>query len=100
MKNDESTTDLVLSKKLASFQKLTGLCEYHKLIVNNLALTLFKLHTWYGILHRTSKNIWGFLVSSIQTNFFCDNFKKNVEGLACQENFVVSVLTKSSRVTY
>ena len=42
MKNDESTTDLVLSKKFTSFRKLTGLCDYHKLILNNRALTLFK----------------------------------------------------------
>ena len=65
MKNDESSTDLVLSKKLASFHlfKLTGLCDYHKLIVNNRALTLFKCHAGYGVQHRT-KNIWGFLVFS------------------------------------
>ena len=42
MKNDESTTDLVLSKKFTSFRKLTGLFGYHKLIVSNRALTLFK----------------------------------------------------------
>ena len=68
MKNDELTKDLVLSKKLTSFQKLTGLCDYHKLIVNNHALKLFKFHMGYGILHRTTKNIWGFLVFS--TNQF------------------------------
>ena len=62
MKNDESTTDLVLSKNFTSFQKLTGLCDYHKLIVNNLVLVIFKCHTRYGILHRTSKNIWSFLI--------------------------------------
>ena len=28
MKNDESTTDLDLSKKITPFQKLTGLCDY------------------------------------------------------------------------
>ena len=32
MKNDELITDLVLPKKLTSFQKLTDLCNYHKLI--------------------------------------------------------------------
>ena len=68
MKNDESTTDLVLFKKLTSFQKLTGLRDHHKLIVNNGALILFKCHMRFGILHRTSKNIWGFLFSS--TNQF------------------------------
>ena len=68
MKNDELTTDLVLSKKLTSFQKLTGLCDYHKLIVNNHVLTLFKSHMRYRIPHRTTKNIWGFLVFS--TNQF------------------------------
>ena len=97
MKNDGSTTDLALSKKLISFQKLTGLCDYHKLIVNNRALTLFKCHTRYGILHRTTKNIWGFLVFNTNQSF-CDNFKKNGNGHACQGNFVVSVLTKFSRV--
>ena len=42
MKNDESNTDLVLSKKLAPFQKLTGLCDY-----------IYD----YEILHRTTKRI-------------------------------------------
>ena len=32
MKNDESTKDLVLFKKLTSFQKLTGLFNDHHLI--------------------------------------------------------------------
>ena len=95
MKNDELTTDLVLSKKLTSFQKLTG--DYHKLIVNNHALTLFKCHVRYGILQRTTKNIWGFLVFS-KKQFFCDNSKKNAEGLTSQRNLVVSVLPKSSKV--
>ena len=95
MKNDELTTDLVLSKKLTSFQKLTG--DYHKLIVNNHALTLFKCHVRYGILQRTTKNIWGFLVFS-KKQFFCDNSKKNAKGLASQRNLVVSVLPKSSKV--
>ena len=97
MKNDGSTTDLALSKKLISFQKLTGLCDYHKLIVNNRALTLFKCHTRYGILHRTTKSIWGFL--GFGTNqFFCDIPKENGKGLACQGNFLVSVIPKSFRV--
>ena len=68
MKNDELTTDLVLSKKLTSFQKLTGLCDSHKLIVNNHVLPLFKCDMRYRIPHRTSKNIWAFLVFS--TNQF------------------------------
>ena len=55
MKNDELITDLVLSKKLTSFQEMTGLCDYHKLIVNNDTLILFKCHMRYGILHRTTK---------------------------------------------
>ena len=70
MKNDKSTTDSVLSKILTSFQKLTGLCGYHKLIVNNRALTLFKCHTCYVILRRTIRNIWGFLVFSPNQFFF------------------------------
>ena len=69
MKNDDSTTNLVLFKKLTSFQKLTGLCDYHKLIVNNRVPTLFKCHTWYGILQRTTKNIWSFLVFSANKFF-------------------------------
>ena len=40
MKNDESTPDLVLSKKVTSFQILTDLCDYHKLIVNNRSLII------------------------------------------------------------
>ena len=91
MKNDELTKDLVLSKKLTSFQKLTGLCDYHKLIVNNRALTLFKFHMRYGILRRTIKNIWGFLFFSTNQFFFCGNSKKNGKGFASQKNFVVSI---------
>ena len=55
MKNDESITDLALPKKLTSFQKLTGLCDCHKLIVSNHAITLFKCHARYGTLNRTRK---------------------------------------------
>ena len=69
MKNDESTTDFLLSKKLTSFQKLTGLCDYRKLIVNNRTVTLFKFYTRYGILHRATKNVWGFLVFSTNQSF-------------------------------
>ena len=99
MRNDELITDLVLSKNLTSFQEMTGLCDYHKLIVNNHALILFKCHMRYGILHRTTKKS-GVFLSLVQTNFFCNNnSKKNDKVLACQRNFVVSVLPKSSRVT-
>ena len=80
MKNDKSTADLVLSKKLTSLQKLTGLCNYHKLTVNNGALTLFKCHTCQGILHRTTNNIWGFL-GSIETNFFVAILRRMVKVL-------------------
>ena len=38
MKNDESITNSVLPKELTFFQKLTGLCDYHKLIVSNYAI--------------------------------------------------------------
>ena len=69
MKNDELTTDLVSSAKLTAFQKLTRLCDYHKLILNNQALTLFKCHMRYRTLHRTTKNIWGFSVFS-RNQFF------------------------------
>ena len=68
MKNDELITDLVLSKKLTSFQKLAGLCDSYKLVVNNHVIPLFKCHMRYRIPHRTTKNIWGFLVFS--TNQF------------------------------
>ena len=54
MKNDESITDLALPKKLTSFQKLTGLCDCHKLIVSNHAIT-FKCHARYGTLNRATK---------------------------------------------
>ena len=97
MKNDELITDLVLPKKLTSFQEMTGLCDYHKLVVNNHALILFKCHMRYGILHRTTKKS-GVFLSLVQTNFFCNNSKKNGKVLACQKNFVVSVLPKSSSV--
>ena len=55
MKKDESMTDLVLRKKLTCYQKLTGLCDYHKLILSNHAITLFKCCTRYGTLHRATK---------------------------------------------
>ena len=64
MKDSESTTDLVLSIKLTSFRKLTDLCDYHKLIVNNLPYYLNTIRGTYGILHRTTKTIWDFLVFS------------------------------------
>ena len=98
MKNDELTTDLVLSKKLTSFQKLTGLCDSHKLIVNNHVLPLFKCDMRYRIPHRTSKKS-GLFLFLVQTNSFCDNFKSNGKGFACQRNIVISVLPKSSRIT-
>ena len=73
IKNDKSTTGLST--------ELTGLCNQHKLIATNGALTLFKCHTRYGKLHRTTKNIRSFLVSSTN-HFFCWNSEKNGEGLA------------------
>ena len=84
MKNDESNTDLVLSKKLTPFQKLTGLCDY------------IEQHTTrYYIEQQKVSEVFLFLV---QTNMFCDNSKKNCKGLAFQGNFVVSILPSSSRV--
>ena len=84
MKNDESNTDLVLSKKLTPFRKLTGLCDY------------IEQHTTrYYIEQQKVSEVFLFLV---QTNIFCDNSNKNCKGLAFQGNFVVSVLPKSSRV--
>ena len=84
MKNDESTTDLVLYKKLTALQKLTGLCDY------------IEQHTTrYYIEQQKVSEVFLFLV---QTNMFCDNSKKNCKGLASQGNFVVSVLPRSSRV--
>ena len=56
IKNNKSTTDLTT--------ELTGLCDQHKLIVTNGAFTLFKCHTRYGKLHRTTKNTWSFFISS------------------------------------
>ena len=56
IKNDKSTTDLRT--------ELAGLCDQHKLIATNDAFTLFKCHTRYGKLLRTTKNIQSFLVSS------------------------------------
>ena len=64
IKNDKSTTDLTT--------ELTGLCDQHKLIATNGALTLFKCHTRYGKLHRTTKNIWSFLVSSTNQIFLLE----------------------------
>ena len=78
MRNDELITDLVLSKKLTSFQEMTGLCDYHKLVVNNHALILFKCHMRYGILHRTTKKS-GVFLSLVQTNFFVITPRKMVK---------------------
>ena len=61
IKNDKSTTDLTT--------ELTCLCDQHKPIVTNGAFTLFKCHTRYGKLHRTTKNIRSFLVSSANQIF-------------------------------
>ena len=64
MKNDKSITD--------STTELIGLCDQHKLIATNGALTLFKCHTWYGKLHRRTKNIPSFLVSSTNQIFLLE----------------------------
>ena len=61
IKNDKSTTDLTT--------ELTGLCDQRKLVATNGAFTLFESHTWYGKLHRTTKNIRSFLVSSTNQIF-------------------------------
>ena len=89
MKNDKSTIDLVSPKKLTFFQKLTSFCDYHKLIVINCTLTLFKYYTRYRIVHSTTKRIWDSLVSNTKP-FFRYNSKKNVSGLAYQGNFAVN----------
>ena len=68
IKNDKSTTDLTT--------ELTGLCDQHKLIATNDALTLFKCHTRYGKLHRTAKNIRSFLVFSTNQFFLLELWEK------------------------
>ena len=72
MKNDKSTTDLTT--------KLTGICDQHKLIVTNGAFALFKCHTRYAKLHRTTRIIRSFLFL-VQTKFFCLNSGKNGKDL-------------------
>ena len=62
IKNDKSTTDLTT--------ELTSICDQHKLIATNGALTLFKYHKRNGKLHRTTRNIWSFPVSSTNQFFF------------------------------
>ena len=61
IKNDKLTIDLTT--------ELTGLWDQHKLIAPMGAFTLSKCHTWYGKLHRTTKNIRSFLVSSTNQIF-------------------------------
>ena len=68
MKNDESTKDLVLSRKLTSFKKLTGLSDYHKLIVNKRTTTLDAIHgTGY---YTEQQEISGVFFYQVKTNFF------------------------------
>ena len=68
MKNDESTKDLVLSRKLTSFKKLTGLSDYHKLIVNKHTTTLDAIHgTGY---YTEQQEISGVFLYQVKTNFF------------------------------
>ena len=61
IKNDKLTIDLTT--------ELTGLWDQHKLIAPMGTFTLSKCHTWYGKLHRTTKNIRSFLVSSTNQIF-------------------------------
>ena len=80
MKNDESTTDLVLSKKRTPW----------------LVCVTTYMTTRYYIEQQKVSEVFLFLV---QTNIFWDNSKKNCKGLSFQWNFVVSVLPESSKVT-
>ena len=60
MKNDESTKDLVLSRKFTSFKNLTGLSDYHKLIVNKRTATLDAIHGTGYYTEQNNKKYLGF----------------------------------------
>ena len=73
IKNDKSTTDLAT--------ELTGLCDQHKLIATTGAFTLFKCHMRYGKLHKTTKDIRGFIISS-SNQIFLFELQEECKGLA------------------